>query len=629
MDPHGQDELLSSELSGYEQITCIGEGGFSIVYKAIEKTLLRPVAVKLLKSNVFDSTNMQRFQIEAKSLAALKHPNIVEIYKLGTLSDGTPYLVMEFLGGLNLKEYCRTKGKLAPDEFILIFQNILEALAYAHERKIIHRDLKPENIFLLESGVAAESDAADSSSLAAKLQVKLLDFGIAKIENADNAVGLTQTGALLGSPRYMSPEQCRQGAIDQRSDLYSLACVMYECLAGKPLFEGNSAAETMYKHLNTSSASVLKEGKDAGLSQDLIKLLSKALAREPQERFQTAAEMKSALDFIDRSGLESRMPSLFLPNKAAILISLLIMLALIAFAALSFQLLPNGTMKNNSDLAALNEGEKTAEQLFNKARYLFYLNKFNEAIKQAYASRDLASQKKLRGLQFDSICLIAQSQDRLGDFSSAEKTYREALELGRKYNSGLAESNGTATLALAREIEKLNRLDESRELLLNLLERVKIAAPGYEIDDQRAAEAYCVLAEINYRQGKLTLADQELDDAWHRMFYRNGVNIYELSQFLELSKLAIDYKRDSEARKLISKFCAAIQSVDLINPKDKIYYFEKILSQAKTLRMKAESSKLEKMILEARNDLRKGVRFESSSKESDMHQLLPPDVQIK
>jgi hypothetical protein len=247
-----------------------------VVYKAKQRSMQRVVALKMLSgSSEFDETLIQRFATEARICGALNHPNIVRVFSLAQSDTGEPFLVMEYIEGQTLADVLRDDGSLSPERFRRYFDQVLQALEALHGQGIIHRDIKPANLMV----------TADDT-------IKLMDFGIAK--DIDPAARLpqaiTQTGALIGSPWYMSPEQCRGENLDARSDIYSLGCVMYECATGKPAFVGESALEVMYKHLHdqlstTNEIEIPHHGE----------LIMKAMQKQPSDRFANAKEMRTAL----------------------------------------------------------------------------------------------------------------------------------------------------------------------------------------------------------------------------------------------------------------------------------------------------------------------------------------------
>lgn len=271
----------------YQLKEFLGQGGMGKVFRAFDSVLDREVAIKVVSTGELDETTRARFFQEGKVLASLNHPNIVKILSSGFTESGLPYHVMEYLEGETLAGELQ-RGTLFPRRFHEIFSQVLSGLEHAHLHNLIHRDLKPTNIIIAPEG--------ENGS-----QAKIIDFGIARVEAAgEERPALTRTGVLPGSPPYMSPEQCSGGEIDSRSDLYSLACIMYKCISGEPPFAGDNDLETMYKHVNEEAPklSLLAVGKE---DRRLAQLVDRCLLKKKEERIQTAQELKLELNEIFKS----------------------------------------------------------------------------------------------------------------------------------------------------------------------------------------------------------------------------------------------------------------------------------------------------------------------------------------
>jgi serine/threonine protein kinase len=265
--------LVGTTLAGrWELLELIGSGGMSVVYKARNVQMDTIVCVKVLREQIFgDTGGLRRLQAEAKALAVLDHPNVLRIIAME--SDGQQcFLVTEFVQGRGLDAILKD-GPLSDERARCLFHQIADALQYAHEKGIVHRDLKPSNI------IVTNQDGMEHA--------KILDFGIAKMIDAQTMQKLTKSGAVLGTPQYMAPEQCSAGSVDTRSDIYALGCMLHECLTGKPAFEGESAVETMMKHLSVDAVRV---------PTPLGAVAARAMMKDPAQRFQSAKEFSEALD---------------------------------------------------------------------------------------------------------------------------------------------------------------------------------------------------------------------------------------------------------------------------------------------------------------------------------------------
>ncbi|MEZ4267003.1 MAG: serine/threonine-protein kinase [Myxococcota bacterium] len=261
----------------------IGKGGFGAVYRGRQIAVDRVVAIKVLRSELCENVQvLARFQQEARAVAALKHPNIIEVYDFGQAADGGLYLVMEFLEGEPLDKRMRRAGPMDVAEVVEIGRQTLDALADAHAVGIIHRDLKPENLFVATQGRGREV-------------LKVLDFGIAKVaDNAAAGMTLTGTGMAIGSPRYMSPEQCAAVPVVPQSDLYSLGLILYEALSGKPTFDAATPVAYMMAHVNQVPPPPAPYGDP--LHGPLIDLVMQCIAKQPGARPQSADAALAALN---------------------------------------------------------------------------------------------------------------------------------------------------------------------------------------------------------------------------------------------------------------------------------------------------------------------------------------------
>lgn len=223
----------------YQIIELIGEGGMSAVYKAIHTHLDTEVAIKILLPNlVRNKKTLMRFKQEAKAATQLNHPNICSVKEFGVDDEGGPYLVMDYVNGKSLEHYVETNGRLRVRRALEILEQIASGLNHAHSKGIIHRDIKPANIIIVQ-----ENDGSEGA--------RIVDFGIAKFLREDDAgPNLTKTGDIFGTPNFMSPEQCLGKSVDTTSDVYSMGCILYYMLSGKPPFESESTLETLMKHVN-------------------------------------------------------------------------------------------------------------------------------------------------------------------------------------------------------------------------------------------------------------------------------------------------------------------------------------------------------------------------------------------
>lgn len=297
----------------YEILDTLGSGGMAAVYLARDEQLDRLVAVKMLLVKDLSDGQAIRFQNEAKAIGRLKHSAIMTALDFGVTADNQPYLVLDYKEGTTLDTILERRGRLEITEALLIAARICEGLAYAHKSGVLHRDIKPSNIYLTEGDSIRDS-------------VKILDFGIAKFQStreansADIAVSgdpqyLTHVGAVIGSPAYMSPEQSRAERVDELADIYSMGCVLFEMLTGKPPIIGSNAVETLARKSERAAPTLSSQLPDGGFSSALEAIVSKSLEIDRSKRFQKADEMLAALESQLSAALEQG--GALVPSEAA------------------------------------------------------------------------------------------------------------------------------------------------------------------------------------------------------------------------------------------------------------------------------------------------------------------------
>jgi serine/threonine-protein kinase len=282
-----RDPLRNKLIAGkYQLIERVGQGGMGTIYRATQSGLNRQVAVKILKRELnVEPDTVARFHREAHAMSLLTHPNTVRVYDFGQTEDGLLYLVMELLVG-ELLTRRMDHAQLEVLDALRMTQQILHSLGEAHRKAIVHRDLKPDNVFVVRAEGHGEP------------VIKVLDFGIAKVVAPDRRVDQfeTQAGTVFGTPRYMSPEQAQGGALDGRSDLYSVGALLYQMLTGRAPFVEDDAVVVMAKHIQELPEAPLKARPDRPIPQLLNDVVMKAMAKVPADRFQEASEFVLALE---------------------------------------------------------------------------------------------------------------------------------------------------------------------------------------------------------------------------------------------------------------------------------------------------------------------------------------------
>jgi serine/threonine-protein kinase len=296
--------VIGQKINNYEIKSRLGEGGMGAVYLAEHPYIRRKAAVKVLRRSLAeDATLVERFMNEARAANAVNHPNIIDIMDVGTLPDGVPYLLMEYLDGETLAARLERTGRLALGEAIAIVRQTASALAAAHAVNVVHRDLKPDNLYLVRSG-----------TIPGEVRVKVLDFGIAKLRGDLAGASQTSSGVLMGTPLYMSPEQCRGVAsqIDRRTDIYALGVILYEMLCGRPPFQSEGTGEVLVMHIAAVPVPPRQHAPEIPAHVEAVIL--RALAKSPGDRFTSMDDFMAALD-AGPLPVATRPPSLVAPPE--------------------------------------------------------------------------------------------------------------------------------------------------------------------------------------------------------------------------------------------------------------------------------------------------------------------------
>ena len=304
-----KDELVGTTYLGkYELISVLGAGGMGVIYKARQVFLDRVLAIKMLKNKFASPKARMRFHQEAKAAAALNHPGIVAINDFGIDDEDRPYMVMEYVQGVTLADIVKMSPQsiLPLREALPVFIEMLDPMAVAHSHGVVHRDIKPSNIML-----ALREDGT--------VQIKLLDFGIAKMRDLDDHTiqDLTKTGEALGTPLYMSPEQIKGTRVDSRADIYSFGCVMYMCLTGVPPFVGENKLHTMDKHVSEIPLTLKEASIGLDFPPELESCVMRCLAKEPEQRYQSSDALRRDLVSIAcQLGMVKMPPGMVSPTES-------------------------------------------------------------------------------------------------------------------------------------------------------------------------------------------------------------------------------------------------------------------------------------------------------------------------
>ncbi len=305
----------SFPLERYIPYLVLGRGASGTVYLAKDRVLKKRVAVKVLNS--VDDRQAIDFQNEARATSVLDHPNIIKIFDFGCTEGGAPYMVLGYKPSVSLDVYLKEKGKLPYHQALPVFIQLCQALSYAHENEIFHRDLKPSNILLTGESIA---DA----------RVKLIDFGVARTKQVNQEPTIVQGKTIAGTPAYMSPDQVHGGAYDRRSEIYSLGCVIFEALSGKPPFVGEESLEILRQHAEDDPPELDVDGP---VPKELSALLRQCLAKDPDLRFQSMEELEEALLSVPLSlaGSGTNFEQVYGDSEASVFYGVAAVLSLAAF----------------------------------------------------------------------------------------------------------------------------------------------------------------------------------------------------------------------------------------------------------------------------------------------------------
>lgn len=305
------DPLLGQVIDGRFKVEALlGAGTVGSVYRALDRTQHKPVALKIWNATSYNEQTRGRFLREAKALSTLRHPNIVDVQSYGIIGV-LPYVALEYLDGSSLETLLQNAQPLAPALATDVMTQVLQALAYAHGLGVVHRDLKPDNVVLVtgERGQPV---------------VKLLDYGLAKFLSPDDdpmrGSALTMTGMIMGTPLYMAPEQAAGKTVDARVDVYAAGCLLFEMLSGRPPFTGDSNAEVFRAHMGAEIPKLTSVLPDAWVAPELQSLIEQALAKRPEQRFAHAGQMLEALLALPRPPVRPKTaapppPRLSLPEN--------------------------------------------------------------------------------------------------------------------------------------------------------------------------------------------------------------------------------------------------------------------------------------------------------------------------
>ncbi len=421
------DPLIGRVLDAkYEIVARLGEGGMGRVYRARRLHMGGEVAVKVLNQEFTSDRNaVERFRREARTAAELNHPNIVTVHDFGETSgeDAPVFIVMELVQGESLRSIMRREGRLAPSRAVALMRDVCGGVGLAHRRNIVHRDLKPDNVLVLPPEEGREFETA-----------KVADFGIAKLLESVNDPALTQTGAVFGTPYYLSPEQCLGESVNARSDVYSLGAMLYEMLVGAPPFSATNLTGLITKHL---TASPLPFAEDLAIPKALEAVCLKALAKDPASRQADASvfarELQEAMRVAASASPEMRVDSadahgrstatagpIYRSTKPSVLAIGLAVVVLVLVAGYVLIKRTGGTLPLDPSV------DRAARQHADLASELLSHGNF---VKAEEESREAA---RLEPINAGWRSLLGQALSKQSKWSEAEAEFRTAVRLDAK-----------------------------------------------------------------------------------------------------------------------------------------------------------------------------------------------------
>lgn len=554
----GADPLIGTVLDNKYRIDqFLGEGGFSRVYKATHLQLKKPVALKLLHEQfATDQDKRDRLTREARTTSVLNHPNIVRLHDFAGYADCKPYLVMDYVEGSSLAELLRKGRHFTIAECIQIASQACDALEAAHKQNIIHRDLKPENIMLLDDQEGR------------LLTVKLLDFGIAKVlqGEGDSLIARTQTGEVLGTPAYMSPEQCQGHQLGFSSDIYSLGCVIYELLTGAKAFSAESHLLIMLQHINKMPETFASAASGRQFPVALEAAVFKALAKKPGDRFRNAAGFKKALieaSAKEKSSLKSFACLLQSRSKARkadwrfLLITALCFCAVAAVSIAAFSFRQHQQAGNFEDTLS----------------YSQLVTKLDQDLQQAKATHAPASQRVDILLRLVQLAPKKYDQEFENTIKLARDT-RDAKILANLLDNKarrLLKSNPEEAAAAAGEAVNLaSNFSEERDLYLklylNTLGMANYNARDFVNAEKAFLQCLCLRSKFALPEGEKPVKPSKQGDFWER----SGLREEEELRWC-LCKTYLAQNKLDEARQMFEK-CMEIEQATGQSLRIKIKY---------------------------------------------------------
>lgn len=558
LDEQAPEDFVGHTLAErYTLLSLIGKGGMSAVFQAKDLKLNKILAVKLLLPHLVSvNMNARRFKIEAQAASSLYHPNLISTYDYGVSDRGMPYIVMDLLEGKSLSEVLKEESPIAFTRALPIFIQIADALAHAHGKNVLHRDLKPSNVML-----TTNSNSPDF--------VQLVDFGIAKMlpagDDEDGGHDLTRTGEIFGSPQYMSPEQCSSMPMDARSDIYSMGCLMYEVLAGYPPFKGENVMDTLFKQIHEAPPDMKTPDGCAEIPQRLKLIVFRCLAKDPAERYQSAAELSEELNRINQSATDifikqvqakwqvfklKRRPLRKAEKRYLIIsVALTVLLGLASVKLISdFCALPEEISKLGLKQAFMPIVQEAPELPMNKQLMLRALETgFNKRVERLGPNPERPAVEEL----IDAAEKVAQSYLNAKEYALAIHYYQINLDLAARYGNEKTYSSTFPKLKIGSALYAQGKYAESIPYFKEFSKELVEMQYGLR-DRSYMLEALIYKASAEYGCGRY----EEAARTYERVFR----TIPEADMVPSRVQLALLYSQYGDCQRLRKEFGAAIEA---------------------------------------------------------------------
>lgn len=544
-DDADEDPFLGTLIAGrYEMLELVGGGGIGLVYRALDKSSQKTIAVKVLFPQMaLKPEVVSRFKQEARTSSLLAHPNIVAIVDFDA-DKSQSYLAMEFIDGMAASDYVEQYGKMTLEHAISVMLQACEGIQHAHARSVVHRDLKPSNLML--------------ANVSGKEVVKIVDFGLAKAfrDETASASKLTKTGEVCGSPSYMSPEQCRGLRLDYRTDLFSLGCVFYELLTGRPPFFGEDPIETILKQISETPTEVRLEGIDPQVVSKVNAVLFRALAKDREQRYQSIDEMRADIENIlakttsvwELPLLKLRVAKLKfqgksdkLPSKKALAIALPVAVIVSSVVPLYLLLSPKPSRDAfNKPVSWQTTKDKPSEE---KAPERI---KFTEFLISRYEE----------GAGLNSEPVMKALEERIGYFKRTMQFEQEQRDLEKLLKIRRSVDGPTSVLTATTTIELADCLYDQGKLAQ--------ALPGYRfaipILIQTFGKDYADLARPLTRAGTISLALGQVDTA--ESYLSNAIAVMNARHKSDSLEFAESISGLAETYRMQTKYDIAAESFE-------------------------------------------------------------------